>query len=72
MSLKVKKRITKLFSNHYLAKVEEKMNKKGQSTQRLLRIVIGVIIGWVVLGSITPEISIIGGVVGGFLAYKFL
>jgi len=48
------------------------MNKKGQSTQRLLRIVIGVIIGWVVLGSITPEISIIGGVVGGFLAYKFL
>lgn len=48
------------------------MNKKGQIPPKLIMALIGGIVGWIIVGSFKPELSIIGGIIGALIAYRFL
>jgi len=48
------------------------MKKKGQINPKFILTAVGFIVGWIIGGNISPELSVLGGVIGGFLAYRYL
>ena len=48
------------------------MKKKAQINPKFILTAVGFIVGWIIGGKISPEFSVIGGAIGGFLAYRFL
>ncbi|MBS3089622.1 hypothetical protein J4461_01940 [Candidatus Pacearchaeota archaeon] len=48
------------------------MNKKGQISPKVVMTLVGGIVGWLIVGQINPEFSIIGGIIGAIIAYRFL
>lgn len=46
------------------------IGKKAQFHPKMISLIIGFIVGWVVAGQINQNYSIIGGAVGAFIAFR--